>query len=140
MVSQRASERAAAKTSMLPAGNWQIKADQSPLPTVLFSIIDDKLSAMKKIVLMITIALAIHSHTYAQVTNRENYDIKAPKDTRTTCKRLYDILEQTPADVRFGTQFVGDSIFIIHNDIEWLTQVIQSKSDGFAIDLVQKQQ
>ncbi len=94
---------------------------------------------MKKFTLAFSLALATMIG-YAQITNRENYDIKRPKNINKDCKKLYDVLKEAPEDVRFGTAFSGDSIFLIYNDFEWFSKIIESKNDGIAVDIMQSSQ
>lgn len=76
----------------------------------------------------------------AQVTNRENYDLKQPKQRNEDCKRLYSVLDAKPKEARFGVRMYGDSVYLSFSDPQWLAQMIKSRGDGIAIDLVQKEQ
>lgn len=95
---------------------------------------------MQKNILAVIALLAVVISATAQVTNRDNYDLKSPKDLKSDCKNLNAVLEATPIDVRFGIRFVEDSVFLVYPDVEWFSKIIASKNDGIAIDLVQKQQ
>lgn len=95
---------------------------------------------MKKSTLALVTLLLLFISAAAQVTNKDDYDIKRPKDMKDDCKNLQSVLNAAPIDARFGTHFEGDSIFLIHSDIEWFSKAIASKNDGIAIDLVQRQQ
>ena len=94
---------------------------------------------MIKIVLAASVLFATLS-AFCQITNREDYDLKRPNDLKSSCKKLYSVLESKPDDVRFSTIFIGDSVFIIHNDEDWFFKIIPSRNDGIAIDILQKQQ
>src|SRR5687768_11257930 len=76
----------------------------------------------------------------AQTTNRDNYDIKQPKDKKKDCGELLSLLNNAPVEVRFGTQIHGDTVFLLYNDPDLFEQIIGSKTDGVAIDLMQRQQ
>lgn len=93
---------------------------------------------MKNLLLLALSSLSLCLH--AQVTNRDNYDIKRPTDQKKDCRELKEILDQAPIDVRFGTEIHGDTVYLVYNDPEIFEQIIGSKNDGVAIDLLQKQQ
>jgi hypothetical protein len=76
----------------------------------------------------------------AQITNRDNYDIKPPKDKKKDCGDLLTLLNNAPIEVRFGTQIQGDTVYLIYNDPDLFEEIIRSKADGIAIDLMQRQQ
>jgi hypothetical protein len=75
----------------------------------------------------------------AQFPNKDTYDIVKPKSAK-DCDKLFQILRSKPRDVRFQASIKGDSVFFVHNDIEWLKTMISSKKDGIAVDLVAKDQ
>jgi hypothetical protein len=76
----------------------------------------------------------------AQSTNRENYDIKIPRDMGKACGEFYGTLNAMPFDVRFSTFIRGDSVLLTHSDADWFWKLVPDKNDGIAVDLVFREQ
>jgi hypothetical protein len=88
---------------------------------------------------VLTISLLFPIVAAAQITNRENYGL-SPMSNKRDCSTVKEVLNTAPADARFGTMLKGDSVFIYHSDVDWLNKIIESRNDGLAIDLVQREQ
>lgn len=84
--------------------------------------------------------ILITTSLQAQVTNRDNYDIRQPKNKSNDCKHILTVLREAPADVRFGTLISEDSVFLVYQDKAWFDRAFPSRNDGFAIDLMQQKQ
>src|SRR5260221_1674811 len=115
----RAFAKAAEKTLMLPAASWQIK---------------DK---MRRIILG-AFCLVLNG-SFAQLPNKENYDIGRATSAK-DCSKFIQLTNTKPKDVRFSTKIVGDSVYLLNNDISWSEKFFSAKKDGVAIDLVSKDQ
>lgn len=84
--------------------------------------------------------IAANIHSFAQSTNREEYDIKTPKDISKACGEFFSTLNTMPYDARFSTFIRGDSVLLTHSDENWFWKLVPDKSDGLAIDLVYRGQ
>jgi outer membrane protein OmpA-like peptidoglycan-associated protein len=90
-------------------------------------------------VLLICFSIAT---AFGQYTTRDSYDIKVARhdDVTRRCGSINQKLEKLPAEVQFASKVIGDSIFLVFNDVKLFWQFFESKKDGFAIDIVNKDQ
>ncbi len=77
--------------------------------------------------------------SFAQLPNKENYDI-AKATSAKDCSKFIQLTNTKPKDVRFSTKIIGDSVYLLNNDISWSEKFFSAKKDGIAIDLVSKDQ
>ncbi len=70
---------------------------------------------MKRIIVLVPMILWICA-VHAQITNRDNYDLKRPDDMKKDCGDLHRLLDSAPVEVRFGTLIDGDSVVLYYND------------------------
>jgi hypothetical protein len=81
----------------------------------------------------------IFSLSQAQSTNTESYDIK--KTDLKECQSFTQKRRMMPHDVRFDIVRLENSLLALYlNDASWFEAIFDSKNDGFAIDIVSREQ
>ena len=69
------------------------------------------------------------------------YGIKSPgQDYFTNCKQCMDFYQSKPADVQYGFHRIGDDIYFMMTDADWLNKMFVNEKDGFAVDIIQRDQ
>jgi hypothetical protein len=108
----------------------------------LYPIIDHELQIAFRCLLILLLSAFSFEASFAQHTNRTDYDIKVPTkdDRKKHCGKLTSMLNQLPPEIQFTIRFQGDSIFLIFNNAETFWNFFEDKKDGFAIDLVNQDQ
>jgi hypothetical protein len=135
MALPRGYERAGEKILMPRAGSWPTKADCCAMESKRTFMIP------LKIAILLILFLAA-SATTAQYFNNTEHGIKVVKDGALT-KRCGNTASKTrsfPPEVRFGTLISGDSVFLSIYSEKWFANFFGNRNDGFAIDVVSKDQ
>jgi len=69
------------------------------------------------------------------------YGIKSPgQDYVNNCKSCIDFYQSKPNDVQYGLQRIGDDVYFLMTDMDWLQQMFIGENDGFAVDIIQRDQ
>jgi hypothetical protein len=92
--------------------------------------------------LTIIILLLFTQTVYSQYTNRQEYSIKPVRidELAKRCGETAGSLKGLPPEVQFATRVIGDTAYLVFDDVRYFPNFFKSKKDGFALDIVHQDQ